>query len=56
MMRTIIEIGGLLINQPGQLKFSLLRGAEEISSYSVPVERLEGPTVEQLPFPDQPNA
>lgn len=56
MMRTIIEIGGLLINQPGQLKFSLLRGAEEISSYSVPVESMEGPTVEQLPFPDQPNA
>jgi hypothetical protein len=56
MMRTIIEIGGLLIPQPGRLKFAVFRETEEISSYSVPVERIQGPTVEQLPFPDQPKA
>lgn len=56
LMRTIIEIGGLLIQQPGELKFALLRGTQEIYSYSVPVERMDGPTVEQLPFPDPPHA
>jgi hypothetical protein len=52
--RVVVEVGGVVIPQPGGLKFALHKAAQEIASYEFSVDRLDGPTIEQLPFPTNP--
>ena len=53
--RTLVEMGGLPVSSPGKLKFSLLRDQELVASWTIVIERLNTPGMEQLPFPIQPN-
>ena len=55
MTRTVVEIGGLPVDSPGKLKFSILRDNHEQASWAITIERLNAPAMEQLPFPIQPN-
>jgi hypothetical protein len=54
LTRTILDIGGLLISVPGTLNFLLTREDQELASWAVLIERLNAPSMEQLPFPAGP--
>ena len=49
--RVVVEVGGVVVPQPGRLTFTLRKAGEAIASYDFSVDRLDGPTIEQLPFP-----
>ena len=53
--RTMVEMGGLPVTSPGELKFSLYREENLVASWAITIERLNAPGMEQLPFPAQPN-
>jgi hypothetical protein len=51
LTRAFVEIGGVVVPQPGRLRFALVKDAEELAFYEFTIERLDGPAFEQLPFP-----
>ncbi len=46
--RQIVEILGIAIKQPGELKFNLFDGEKEFCSYSINIEQTENPKVKSV--------